>query len=66
MFQENCTIDSLETSFDDIFSVRSITNTQSKTIEISPGKYLNIGAHLTLSQEEPLIALLNKYHKAFA
>ena len=27
---------------------------------------MNIGAHLTLSQEEQLIALLNKYHKAFA
>ena len=65
-FQENCTIDSLETTFDDIFSVHSITNSQSKTIEISAGKYLNIGAHLTLLQEEKLIALLNKYHKAFA
>ena len=27
---------------------------------------MNIGAHITLSQEEQLIALLNKYHKAFA
>ena len=48
------------------FFVHSITNAQSKTIEISPGKYLNIGAHLTLLQEEKLIALLNKYHKEFA
>ena len=51
-FQENCTIDSLETSFDNTFSVHSVTSAQRKTIEISPGKYLNIGAHLTLSQEE--------------
>ena len=65
-FQENCTIDSLETSFDDIFYVHSITNYQSKTIEISPEKYLNIGERLTLSQEEQFIALLNKYHKSFA
>ena len=65
-FQENCTIDSFETTFDDIFSVHSITNAQRKTIEINLGKYLNIVAHLTLSQEEQLIALLNKYHKAFA
>ena len=65
-FQENCTVDSLESSFDDIFFVHLITNTQSKIIEIGPRKYLNIGAHLTLSQEEQLIALLNKYHKAFA
>ena len=27
---------------------------------------MNIGAHITLSQEEQLIALLNKYHKSFA
>ena len=65
-FQENCTIDSLETSFDEIFSFHSITKAQRKTIEISHGKYLNIGAHLTLSQEEKLIALLNKYHKEFS
>ena len=51
-FQENCTIDSLESSYDDIFSIHSITNAQSKTIKISPRKYLNIGAHLTLSHEE--------------
>ena len=65
-FQENCTIDSLGTAFNDIFSVHSITNAQSKTIETSPRKYLNIGAHLTLSQEEQLIALLNKYHIPFS
>ena len=65
-FQENCTIDSLESLFDDIFSVHSIINAQRRTIDISPGKYLNIGAHITLSQEELLIALLSKYHKAFS
>jgi hypothetical protein len=41
-------------------------NTQSKIIEISPGKYLNIGTNFEPSQEEQLIALLKKYHKAFA
>jgi hypothetical protein len=61
-FQENNTIHSLE-SFNGIFSVNSITNAQRKIIEISPRKYLNIGANLEPSQKEQLIALLNKYHK---
>jgi hypothetical protein len=41
-------------------------NTQSNIIEISPGKYLNIGTNFEPSQEEKLIALLRKYHKAFS
>jgi hypothetical protein len=41
-------------------------NTQSKIIEISPGKYLNMGTKFEPSQEEQLIALLKKYHKSFA
>jgi hypothetical protein len=41
-------------------------NTQSKIIEISPRKYLNIGTKFEPSQEEQLIALLKKYHKSFA
>ena len=43
-----------------------MADTQSKIIEISPGKYLNIGTNFEPSQEEQLIALLKKYHKAFA
>eukprot|EP00253_Pinus_taeda_P026627 PITA_26627 len=65
-FQETCTIHSLQTTFHDIFPVQSITNTQSKVIEISPGKTLNIGNHLDSSQQERLIQLLRKYQKAFA
>jgi hypothetical protein len=41
-------------------------NSQRKIIEISPGKYLNIGTKFEPSQEEQLIALLKKYHKAFS
>jgi ABC-type dipeptide/oligopeptide/nickel transport system permease subunit len=65
-FQEIFTIHSLESSFNGIFFVNSITNAQRKIIEIITGKYLNIGANIEPSQEEQLIALLNKYHKAFA
>lgn len=60
-FQETCTIQSLQTTFHDIFPVQSITNTQSHVIEISPGKTLNIGNHLDSSQQEKLIRLLRKY-----
>ena len=56
----------MQTTFHDIFPIQSIKNTQSQTIEISPGKTLNIGTHLDLSQEEKLIQLLRKYQKAFA
>ena len=65
-FQETCTIHSLQTLFENIFPIQSITNTQSKTIEINPGKTLNISTHLDSSQEEKLIQLLRKYQKAFA
>ena len=59
-FQETCTLQYLQTKFNDIFPIQSITNTQSKTIEISPGKTLNIGTQLDSSQEEKLIQLLRK------
>jgi uncharacterized hydantoinase/oxoprolinase family protein len=65
-FQENCTIHSLGSTFNDIFPVISMANTQSKIIEISPGKHLNIGTNFEPPQKEQLIALLKKYHKAFA
>jgi len=65
-FQETCTMYSLRTLFEDIFPINSITNTQRKTIEISPGKTLNIGAFLETSQERILLDLLIKYQKAFA
>ena len=62
-FQETCTIQSLQTTFHDIFPIQSITNTQSQIIEISPGKTLNIGNHLDSTQQEKLIQLLRKYQK---
>lgn len=62
-FPKTCTIQSLQTTFQNIFPIQSITNTQSKTIEISPGKSLNIGTHLDSSQQEKLIQLLRKYQK---
>ena len=65
-FQENCTVHSLALALHDIFNVHSITDIQSKTVEISPGKHLNISAHLTTSQEEQMITLLNKHSHAFA
>ena len=48
-FQENCTVHSLALALHDIFNVHSITDVQSKTVEISQGKHLNISAHLTTS-----------------
>jgi len=57
---------SLKTLFEDIFPINSITNTQSKTVEISPGRTLNIGAFLQIYQEQKLLDLLTKYQKAFA
>ena len=51
-FQENCTIQSLENSFERIFPVNSITNSQRKIIEINLGKNLNIGNNLQSSQEK--------------
>ena len=65
IFQETCTMYSLKATFEEIFPIGSIINTQSKTIEISPGKTLNIGAFLETSQERRLLDLLTKYQKAF-
>lgn len=38
---------------------------RSKTIEIEPGKTLNINKNLTVEQEEKLVQLLRKYKEAF-
>jgi len=65
-FQETCTMYSLKAIFEEIFPIDSIANTQSKTIEINPGKTLNIGAFLETSHEWRLLDLLIKYQKAFA
>lgn len=62
-FQETCTIHSLQTTFQNIFPIQSVTNTKSKTIDIIPGKNLNISTHLDSSQEERLIQLLRKCRK---
>lgn len=57
---------SLKTIFEDIFPMNSITNTQSKIVEISPGKTMNIVAFLETSQEQKLLDFLIKYQKAFS
>ena len=64
-FQETCTIQSLQDSCIDIFPVNTITNSKTKTIDIYPGKHLNIGNNLQSSQEQEVIALLHKYSKDF-
>ncbi len=65
-FQENCTISTLQNSFVNIFPVNTISNYVIKTIEVYPGKHLNIGNQLQSKQEQEVIALLQKYSKAFA
>ena len=65
-FQENCTINSLQSLFQTTFSVNSISNSHTKTIEIFPGNNFNINSHLEISQEQKLIELLRKYYKSFA
>ena len=65
-FQENCTINSLQTSFEAIFPVNSITNSQSKVIHISPGRNINAGSNLQSSHEEQVISRLKKYSKYFS
>ena len=65
-FQESRTINSLQSLFQTIFSVDSISNSHIKTIEIFPRKSLNINSDLEVSQEKKLIELLRKYSKAFA
>jgi len=65
-FYEKCIIQSLKNSFEIIFPVNSITNSKSKIIEISPGRNLNISNNLQSSQEQEVIALLQKYSKAFS
>ncbi len=56
----------MQKPFKNIFHVNTITNSKTKTIEIYPGKHLNIGNHLQSSQEQEVEALLQKYSKAFA
>lgn len=65
-FQETCTVQTLRNSFIDIFPVNTISNPTTKTIEVYPGKHLNIGNQLQSAQEQEVIALLQKYSKAFA
>lgn len=48
-FQENCTIQLLQNSFESIFPVNSITNSQRKIIETGRGKNLNFGNNLQSS-----------------
>jgi len=50
--QENCIIQSLQNTFESIFPVNSITNSQRKIIEIELEKSLNIGNNLESSQEK--------------
>jgi len=56
--------DPLKDTHDQIIPTTSVSN--SKTIEIDPGKTLYINANLTSEQEEKLIQLLRKYKEAFA
>jgi hypothetical protein len=37
-----------------------------KSVEISPGRSLNINAHLDVQQQQKLIQILSKYQQAFA
>ena len=65
-FQENCIVNSLQSLFQTIFSINSISNSHVKNIEIFLGKSLNINSDLEVSQQQNLIELLRKYSKAFA
>jgi hypothetical protein len=65
-FQENCTIESLQSSFETIFPVSTVSDSHCKTVEIFPGKCLNINANLEKYQEERLIQLLKNYSKSFS
>ena len=56
--------DPLKDIHDQIIPVTAVAN--SKTVEIAPGKTLNINANLTPEQETKLIHLLTKYQEAFA
>ena len=56
--------DPLKETHDQTIPVTSVAN--SKTVEIAPGKTLNINANLTPEQETKLIHLLTKYQEAFA
>ena len=51
--------DPLKDTHDQTILTTSISNR--KTVEIEPGKTLNINANLTSKQEENLIQLLRKY-----
>eukprot|EP00253_Pinus_taeda_P005658 PITA_05658 len=65
-FQETCTVQTLRNYFIDIFPVNTISNPTIKIIEVYPGKHLNIGNQLQSAQKQEVIALLQKYSKAFA
>jgi len=63
-FDDELEEDPLKDTHDQTIPTTSISN--SKTIEIEPGKTLNINANLTSKQEEKLIQLLRKYKESFA
>eukprot|EP00253_Pinus_taeda_P026161 PITA_26161 len=54
----------LKDTHDQCIPTTSVYN--SKTIEIEPGKTLNINKNMTAEQEEKLVQLLRKYKEAFA
>ena len=56
--------DPLKDTHDQSIPTTSVYN--SKTVEIEPGKTLNINKNLTAEQEEKLVQLLRKYKEAFA
>ena len=56
--------DPIKDTHDQTIPTTSVSN--SKIVEIEPGKTLNINANLTSEQEKKLIQLLRKYKDAFA
>lgn len=56
--------DPLKDTHDQTIPTTSVSN--SKIVEIEPGKTLNMNANLTSEQEEKLTQLLRKYKEAFA
>jgi len=56
--------DPVKHTHDQSIPTTSIYN--SKTIEIEPGKTLNINKNLTAEQEEKFVQILRKYKEAFA
>jgi len=63
-FDNDLEEDLLKHTHDQTIPTTSISN--SKIVEIEPGKTLNINANLTSKQEKNLIQLLRKHKEAFA